>query len=153
MPYSGDASLEQKFIWVQRSCFFLHATLVACSDIEDSLAFKYQTWYYRATWSVFSFFSSSTYDFSGRQWNDLWYLKQWKVFHSNYWTKNCLFPGYIFCFALAYYCPDTGKCWGQEENGVTGDEIIGCYHWPNGYEFEQTLGDSEGQESLVFCSP
>ena len=56
MPYSGDASLEQKFIWVQRSCFFLHATLVACSDIEDSLAFKCQTWYSRATWPVFSFF-------------------------------------------------------------------------------------------------
>ena len=56
MPYSGDASLEQKFIWVQRYCFFLHATLVACSDTEDSLAFKYQTWYYRDTWSDFHFF-------------------------------------------------------------------------------------------------
>ena len=56
MPYSGGESLEQKFIWVQRSCFFLHATLVACSDIEDSLAFKCQTWYSRVIWTIFSFF-------------------------------------------------------------------------------------------------
>ena len=27
------------------------------------------------------------------------------------------------------------------------------HHGPNGYEFEQTLGDSEGQGSLVHCSP
>ena len=30
--------------------------LVAYSDIEDSLAFKCQTWYSRATWTIFSFF-------------------------------------------------------------------------------------------------
>ena len=27
------------------------------------------------------------------------------------------------------------------------------YHWLNGHEFEQTLGDSGGQRSLVCCSP
>ena len=27
------------------------------------------------------------------------------------------------------------------------------HHQLNGHEFEQTLGDSEGQESLVCCSP
>ena len=27
------------------------------------------------------------------------------------------------------------------------------YLWLNGHEFEQTLGDSEGQESLACCSP
>ena len=26
-------------------------------------------------------------------------------------------------------------------------------HQLNGHEFEQTLGDREGQESLVYCSP
>ena len=30
---------------------------------------------------------------------------------------------------------------------------VGCYHRLYGYEFEQTLGDSEGQGSLVCCSP
>ena len=48
---------------------------------------------------------------------------------------------------------DAGKGWGQEENGVTEDEIGGWHHWLNGHEFEQTLGDSEGQGSLACCSP
>ena len=33
------------------------------------------------------------------------------------------------------------------------DETVGCHHRLNEHEFEQTLGDSEGQESLVHCSP
>ena len=36
---------------------------------------------------------------------------------------------------------------------MTEDEIIGWHHRLNGHEFEQTLGDSEGQGSLVRCSP
>ena len=31
--------------------------------------------------------------------------------------------------------------------------MVGWHHRLNGYEFEQTLGDSEGQASLVCCSP
>jgi len=31
--------------------------------------------------------------------------------------------------------------------------MAGCYHRLDGHEFEQTLADSEGQESLVCCSP
>ena len=49
--------------------------------------------------------------------------------------------------------PDAGKDWGQEEKGVTEDEIVGWHHWFNGQEFEQTLGDSERQGSLPCCSP
>ena len=49
--------------------------------------------------------------------------------------------------------PDAGKDWRQEEKGVTEDEMVGWYHWLNGHEFEQTLGDGEGQGSLVCCSP
>ena len=33
------------------------------------------------------------------------------------------------------------------------DEMVGWHHRLNGCEFEQTLGDSEGQGSLVRCSP
>ena len=33
------------------------------------------------------------------------------------------------------------------------DEIVGWHHWLNGHEFEQTVRDSEGQGSLVCCSP
>ena len=41
----------------------------------------------------------------------------------------------------------------KEEKGVTENKIVRWRHWVNGLEFEQTLGDSEGQESLVWCSP
>ena len=32
-------------------------------------------------------------------------------------------------------------------------KMVGQYHRPNGHEFEQVLGDSEGQESLACCCP
>ena len=40
--------------------------------------------------------------------------------------------------------PDAGKDWGQEEKGVTEDEMDGWHHQHNGREFEQTPGDGEG---------
>ena len=33
------------------------------------------------------------------------------------------------------------------------DEMVGWHHQLNGHEFEQTLGDSEGQGSLACYSP
>ena len=36
---------------------------------------------------------------------------------------------------------------------MTEDEMVGWHHRLNGHEFEQTPGDSEGQGSLVCCSP
>ena len=33
------------------------------------------------------------------------------------------------------------------------DEMVGWHHQLNGHKFEQTPGDSEGQGSLVSCSP
>ena len=49
--------------------------------------------------------------------------------------------------------PDAGKDRGKEEKEVTEDEMVGRHHQLNGHEFEQTLGDSEGQVSLACCSP
>ena len=49
--------------------------------------------------------------------------------------------------------PDVRKDWGQEEKGATNDEMVGRPHWLSGHEFEQTLGDGEGQGSLACCSP
>ena len=46
--------------------------------------------------------------------------------------------------------PDAGKECGQEK-GATEDEMVGWLHWFNGHEFEQVLGDSEGQGSLMCC--
>ena len=36
---------------------------------------------------------------------------------------------------------------------MTEDETVGWYHRLNGREFEETLGDGEGQEILACCSP
>ena len=49
--------------------------------------------------------------------------------------------------------PDAGKDRGQEEDGETEDEMVGWHHRLKGHEFEQTLGDSEGQGSLACYSP
>ena len=49
--------------------------------------------------------------------------------------------------------PDAGKTWGQEKKGMTVDEIAGWRHSLNGHEFEQTLGDGEGQGSLACSMP
>ena len=49
--------------------------------------------------------------------------------------------------------PDAWKDWEQEEKRAAEDEMFGWHHWLNGYEFEQTPGDSKGQGSLASCSP
>ena len=43
--------------------------------------------------------------------------------------------------------PDAGKDWGQEEKGTTEDEMVGWHPRLSGHEFEQALGDGEGQEA------
>ena len=48
---------------------------------------------------------------------------------------------------------DAGKDLGQEEKRATEDNMVRCHYQLNGHEFEQTLGDSEGQGSLACCSP
>ena len=49
--------------------------------------------------------------------------------------------------------PDAGKDLGHEEKGPTEGKMIGRHHGLSGHEYEQTLGDGEGQGSLVCCSP
>ena len=48
---------------------------------------------------------------------------------------------------------DAGKDWGQEDKGMTEDEMVGWHHRLNGHEFDQAPGDGEGQRSLVCYSP
>ena len=36
---------------------------------------------------------------------------------------------------------------------MTEDEMVGWHHQLNRYDFEQALGDGEGQGSLACCSP
>ena len=49
--------------------------------------------------------------------------------------------------------PDAGKDWGQEEKGMTEDEMVGWHHWCDGHEFELAPGVVDGQGSLVCSSP
>ena len=40
---------------------------------------------------------------------------------------------------------DAGKDWGQEEKGMTEDEMVGRHHWHNGHEFGQDPGVGDGR--------
>ena len=52
---------------------------------------------------------------------------------------------------LIWKDPDAGKDWGQEEKGMTEDEMIGWHHWLNGHGFGWTLGIGDGQGGLACC--
>ena len=49
--------------------------------------------------------------------------------------------------------PDAGKDWGQEEKGMTKDDMVGWHHRLDGHEFEQASGVGDGQGSLACYSP
>ena len=48
--------------------------------------------------------------------------------------------------------PGAGKDWRQEK-GITENEMVRWHHWLYGHEFEQALGDGEGQGSLACNGP
>ena len=65
------------------------------------------------------------------------------------WNSNTLAT---LCEELTHW----KRCWARLKAGEEGrpeDEMVGWHHWLNGYEFEKTPIDSEGQGSLVCCSP
>ena len=45
--------------------------------------------------------------------------------------------------------PDAEKDWRQKEERATDNEMVVWYHQLNGHEYEQTLGDSEGQFDML----
>ena len=47
---------------------------------------------------------------------------------------------------------DAGRDWGQEEKGMTEDEMAGWHHRLDRCEFEWTLGIGDGQGGLVCCN-
>ena len=46
-----------------------------------------------------------------------------------------------------------GKIEGRRRQKTTEDEMVGWHHWLNGHEFEQALGDGDGQGGLACCDP
>ena len=53
---------------------------------------------------------------------------------------------------LIWKDPDAGKDWGQEEKGITEDEMVGWHHRLNAHEFGWTTGVGNGQGGLACCS-
>ena len=53
---------------------------------------------------------------------------------------------------LIWKDPDAGKDWGQEEKGMTEDEMVGWHHRLIGHGFEWTPGFGDGQGGLTCCS-
>ena len=47
--------------------------------------------------------------------------------------------------------PVAGKDWGQEEKGMTEDEMVGWHHWLDARGFGWTPGVGDGQGGLVCC--
>ena len=45
--------------------------------------------------------------------------------------------------------PDAGKDWGQEEKGMTKDEMVGWHHWLSEHVFGSTPGVGDGQGCLA----
>ena len=66
------------------------------------------------------------------------------------WSSNTIAT---WCEELTHW----KRPWGWERQkagkGTTDNKMVGWHHWLNGHEFDQTPGDGEGQESLVYCSP
>ena len=52
---------------------------------------------------------------------------------------------------LIWKDPDAGKDWGQEEKGMSEDEMVGWHHWLNGHGFGWTPGVGDGQGGLACC--
>ena len=48
--------------------------------------------------------------------------------------------------------PDAGRDWGQEEKGMTEDELAGWHHRLNGHEFGLIPGGDDGQGGLACCN-
>ena len=46
---------------------------------------------------------------------------------------------------------DAGRDWGQEEKGMTEDEMAGWHHWLDERECEWTPGVDDGQGGLACC--
>ena len=48
--------------------------------------------------------------------------------------------------------PDAGRDWGQEEKGITEDEMAGWHHRLDGHEYEWTPGVGDAQGGLACCN-
>ena len=62
-----------------------------------------------------------------------------------------LWPPYVKSWLIGKDS-DAGKDWGQEEKGMTEDEMAGWHHWLDGRESEWTPGVGDRQRGLACCN-
>ena len=82
--------------------------------------------------------------------------EMWKVLCAHWkdwcWSWNSNTLGLLMQRADSFgKDPDAGKNWGQEEKGMTEDEMVGWNHRLNGRGFGWTPGVGDGQGGLVWC--
>ena len=69
----------------------------------------------------------------------------------NLWRSKCLlWPPHAKSWLIGKDS-DAGRDWGQEEKGMTEDEVAGWHHWLDGRESEWTPGVGDGQGGLACC--
>ena len=61
-----------------------------------------------------------------------------------------LWPSHVKCWLIGKDS-DAGRDWGQEEKGMTEDEMAGWHHWLDRHEFGWTPGVGDGQGGLACC--
>ena len=67
----------------------------------------------------------------------------WDFFGKNDAKAPVLWPPHAKSWLIGKD-PDAGRDWGQEEKGMTDDEMPGWHHWLDGRESEWTLGVGDG---------
>ena len=72
-------------------------------------------------------------------------IGRWVLYHYLGSTSRCLTSWLIGKDS------DAGRDWGQEEKGMTEDEMAGWHHWLDGHESEWTPGVGDGQGGLACC--
>ena len=61
-----------------------------------------------------------------------------------------LWPPHVKSWLIGKYS-DAARDWGQEEKGMTEDEMAGLHHWLDARESEWTPGVGDGQGGLACC--
>ena len=88
---------------------------------------------------------------------DLATEQQQQYTHTYIYTHSILSVQYIVehsCICINRLKAKGGKkIEGKRRKGWQRTEMVGWHHQLNGYELEQTPGNSEGQRSLMCCSP
>ena len=73
-------------------------------------------------------------------------------------SPGCSLAGLMLKLKLQYFghltwkVPDAGRYWGQEEKGMTEDEMAGWHHQLDGHEFGWTSGVGNGEGGLACCN-